>query len=80
MPALVSVLIECTPKTVTVATQERPQPTTQSPDKRPYWPTKEWQVTDPEKQDMDVNALNQITRYVQDSKLDVDSVIVVRHG
>ena len=57
-----------------------PQTTTQSPDKRPYWPTKEWQVTTPEKQDMDVTALNQITSYVQDSGLDVDSVIVVRHG
>ena len=78
--AIISVFAGCTPKTFTAATQERLQTTTASPDKRPYWPTKEWQVTDPEKQDMDVNALNQITSYVQDSKLDVDSVIVVRHG
>jgi len=78
--ALVSVLIECTPKTVTAPTQEGPQTTTQSPDKRPYWPTKEWQVTTPEKKDMDVSVLNQISSYVLDSGLDVDSVIVVRHG
>ena len=37
-------------------------------------------MTVPEKQDMDVNALNRITGYVQDSGLNVDSVIVVRHG
>ena len=78
--AIISVLAECTPRTLTVATQEVPQAATQSPGKRPYWPTKEWQVTDPGKQDMDVNTLNQITGYIQDSKLDVDSVIVVRHG
>ena len=78
--ALVSVWVEGTPRTVIAATQEGSQASAQSPDKRPYWPTKEWQVTDPEKQDIDVNALNQITSYVQDSKLEVDSVIVVRHG
>jgi CubicO group peptidase (beta-lactamase class C family) len=78
--AIISVFAGCTPKTFTAATQDRLQTTTISPDKRPYWPTKEWQVTDPEKQDMDVSALNRITSYVQDSKLDVDSVIVVRRG
>jgi CubicO group peptidase (beta-lactamase class C family) len=78
--AIISVLAECTPRTLTVATQEAPQTATQSLAKCPDWPTKEWQVTDPEKQDMDVNVLNRITSYVQDSKLDVDSVIVVRHG
>jgi len=77
---LVSVTVGCTPKTEVLTTQVAPQTTATSPDKRPYWPTKEWQVTDPEKQDMDVNALNQISSYVQDSGLDVDSVIVVRHG
>ncbi len=78
--AIISVLTECTPKTLTVATQEVPQAATQSPGKRLYWPTKEWQVTIPEKQDMDVSVLNRITSYVQDSGLDVDSIIVVRHG
>lgn len=77
---LVSVTVGCTPKTVVSPSQVAPQTTTTSPDKRPYWPTQEWQVTTPEKQDMDVNALNQITSYVQDSGLAVDAVIVVRHG
>ena len=78
--AIISVLAECTPRTLTVSTQEVPQAATQSPDKRPYWPTKEWQVTDPEKQDMDSTTLDRITSYVQDSGLEVDSVIVIRHG
>jgi len=72
---LVSVTVGCTPKTVV-----SPQTTTASPDKRPYWPTQEWQVTTPEKQDMDGSVLERITRYVQDSRLEVDSVVVVRHG
>jgi CubicO group peptidase (beta-lactamase class C family) len=78
--AIISVLAECTPRTLTVATQEVPQAATQSPGKRPYWPTLEWQVTTPEKQDMDVNALDRITSFVQDSGLEVNSVIVIRHG
>jgi hypothetical protein len=77
---IISVLAGCTPKGFTPSTPERLQTNTISPDKRSYWPTKEWQVSDPEKQGMDVKALNQITSYVQDSKLNVDSVIVVRHG
>ena len=78
--AIISVLAEVTPNILTTATKEVPPATTQSPDKRPYWPTKEWRVSSPEKQDMDVSILDQITGYVQDYKLDVDSVIVVRHG
>ncbi len=78
--ATILVLAGCTPRALTVATQERLQTTPASPDKRPYWPTNGWQVTDPEKQNMDLNALNQITSYVQDSGRAVDSVIVVRHG
>ena len=77
---IISVLAGCAPKGFTPSTPERLQTNTTSPDKRSYWPTKEWQVSDPEKQGMDVKALNQITSYVQDSKLNVDSVIVVRHG
>jgi CubicO group peptidase (beta-lactamase class C family) len=78
--AIISVLADCTPRTLTVATQEVPKIANQSPAKRSYWPTQEWQVTDPEKQDMEATALNKITDYVQDSGLAVDSVIVVRHG
>jgi CubicO group peptidase (beta-lactamase class C family) len=78
--AIISVFAGCTPKTFPADTQDRLQTPTASPHKRPYWPTHEWQVTDPEKQDMDGAALNQITRHVQDAKLKVDSVVVVRHG
>jgi CubicO group peptidase (beta-lactamase class C family) len=77
---LVSVTVGCTPKTVVSPSQVAPQTTTTSPDKRPYWPTQEWQVTTPEKQDMDSTTLDRITSYVQDSGLEVDSVIVIRHG
>jgi CubicO group peptidase (beta-lactamase class C family) len=77
---LVSVTVGCTPKTVVTPSQVALQTTTASPDKRPYWPTQEWQATTPEKQDMDGSVLERITRYVQDSRLEVDSVVVVRHG
>ena len=77
---LVSVTVGCTPKTVVSPSQGAPQTTTTSPDKRSYWPTQEWQVTTPEKQDMDSTTLDRITSYVQDSGLEVDSVIVIRHG
>jgi CubicO group peptidase (beta-lactamase class C family) len=78
--ALVSVTFGCTPKMAVLNTAEAPQTTAPSPDKRPYWPTAEWQTTPPEEQGMDVHALEQITAYVRDSGLPVDSVIVVRHG
>jgi len=77
---LVSVTVGCTQKTVVPTTQVAPQTTTTSPDKRPYWPTQEWLVTTPEKQDMDSTTLDRMTSYVQDSGLEVNSVIVIRHG
>jgi CubicO group peptidase (beta-lactamase class C family) len=77
---LVSVTVGCTPKTVVSPSQGAPQKTITSPDKRPYWPTQEWQVTTPERLDMDSTTLDRITSYVQDSRLEVDSVVVLRHG
>jgi CubicO group peptidase (beta-lactamase class C family) len=77
---LVSATVGCTPKPLVSTTQVAPQTTTTSPDKRPYWPTQEWQVTTAEKQDMASSALERITSYVQDSGFEVDSVIVIRHG
>jgi CubicO group peptidase (beta-lactamase class C family) len=77
---LVSVTVGCTAKTVVSPSQVAPQTTTTSPDKRSYWPTQEWQVTTPEKQNMNSTTLDRITSYVQDSGLEVDSVIVIRHG
>jgi len=77
---LVSVTVGCTTKTAVSPSQVAPQTTTTSLDKRPYWPTQEWQVITPEKQDVDSIALDAIASYVQDSGLEVDSVIVIRHG
>jgi CubicO group peptidase (beta-lactamase class C family) len=77
---LVSLRVGCTTNTVVSPSQVAPQTTTTSLDKRPYWPTQEWQVTTPEKQDVDSFTLDRITSYVQDSGLEVDSVIVIRHG
>jgi CubicO group peptidase (beta-lactamase class C family) len=77
---LVSATVGCTTKTAVSPSQVAPQTTTTSLDKRPYWPTQEWQVTPPEKQDVDSPTLDRITSYVQDSGLEVDSVIVIRHG
>jgi len=77
---LVSATVGCTTKTAVSPSQVAPQTTTTSLDKRPYWPTQEWQVSPPEKQDVDSPTLDRITSYVQDSGLEVDSVIVIRHG
>jgi CubicO group peptidase (beta-lactamase class C family) len=77
---LVSVTAGCTPKGVVSATQVTPPTTTLSPDKRPYWPTREWRGTIPEKQDMDSTTLDRITSFVRDSGLEVNSVLVIRHG
>ena len=77
---LVSVTVGCTPKTEVLTTQVAPQTTATSPDKRSYLPTQEWQVTTPENQDMDSAALDRITSFVKDSGLEVNSVIVIRHG
>jgi len=77
---LVSVTVGCTPKAGVSTTQVAPQTPAASPDKRPYWPTQEWQVTTPEKQGMDSATLDRITSYVKDSGFEVNSVIVIRHG
>jgi len=77
---LVSVTVGCAPKAGVSTTQVAPQTTATSPDKRPYWPTQEWQVTTPGKQGMDSTTLDRITSYVQNSGFEVNSVIVIRHG
>lgn len=45
-----------------------------------YWPTEEWQTSTPEEQGMDSEALKQITAYIADNNLAIDSVVVIRHG
>lgn len=77
---LVSVAVGCAQKTVTPTTQVAPQPIAASTDHRPYWPTQEWQVTTPERQGMDSAILDRISGYIKDSGIEVNSVIVIRHG
>lgn len=77
---LVSIVVGCTQKTVPPTTQVAPRTTVTSPDRHPYWPTQEWQVTTPAKQGMDSATLDRISSYVKDSGFEVNSVIVIRHG
>lgn len=77
---LVSVMVGCAPRPGVSTTQVALQTTATSSDKRPYWPTQEWQVTTPEKQGMDSTILDRISGYIKDSGFEVNSVIVIRHG
>ena len=45
-----------------------------------YWPAKEWRTTEPGKVRMDAKGLEEIDAYVRSTRLDVSSVLVVRHG
>lgn len=77
---LISSAIGCAPTMVTSNTGESPHAAATTRDNSPYWPTAGWRTTAPEEQGMDGSALEQITAYVRDSRLPVDSVIVLRHG
>jgi CubicO group peptidase (beta-lactamase class C family) len=73
-------MIGCAPAIVASNTGKSSHAAATIPDNRPYWPTTEWKTTTPAEQGMDGSALEQITAYVRDSGLPVDSVIVLRHG
>jgi CubicO group peptidase (beta-lactamase class C family) len=77
---VVCISIGCTPKAQMTPTEVARQGGVTAPDRRPYWPTHEWQVTTPEKQGMDSTVLDRITDYVEGSRLEVHSVVVIRHG
>jgi CubicO group peptidase (beta-lactamase class C family) len=45
-----------------------------------YWPTDEWSTSTPEEQDIDSNKLGEMIEYIQVNEIDIDSILVVRHG
>ncbi|MHA1462970.1 MAG: serine hydrolase, partial [Candidatus Heimdallarchaeota archaeon] len=52
---------------------------------RSYWPTEEWQTTQPEQQNMQSEILNPVVDYIEEWNedhqfSDVDSIIVVKNG
>ncbi|MCB0202462.1 MAG: serine hydrolase, partial [Anaerolineae bacterium] len=44
------------------------------------WPTEGWQVSAPEPQGMDGALLDQMMKFVDENRIAVDSVLVVRNG
>jgi CubicO group peptidase (beta-lactamase class C family) len=45
-----------------------------------YWPTDDWRSSTPEEQGMDSTSLKQMMTYIDEHDVQLDSVIVVRHG
>jgi CubicO group peptidase (beta-lactamase class C family) len=55
-------------------------PFTPTPAPPSYWPTHEWHSTAPEEQGMDSEKLAQMVEHVQQAKLNLHSLLVVRNG
>ncbi|MEA2583213.1 MAG: hypothetical protein QOF33_1298, partial [Thermomicrobiales bacterium] len=47
---------------------------------RPYWPTKNWRRSRPERQGMDPGLLQEAGRIVASEMPDVTGLLVIRHG
>ena len=47
---------------------------------RTYWPTDGWRSTAPEEQGMDSEKLVQMVEHIQQEKLDLHSLLIVRNG
>ncbi|MHA2322047.1 MAG: hypothetical protein ACXACG_10370 [Candidatus Thorarchaeota archaeon] len=47
---------------------------------RDYWPTDRWRETTPEEQGMDSTQLRNMVDYIDENSINIDSVIVIRHG
>lgn len=45
-----------------------------------YWPTNGWRSSAPEEQGMDSGKLAQMVEHIQQEKLDLDSLLIVRNG
>lgn len=45
-----------------------------------YWPTDEWLTSTPEEQGIDSSKLGEMMDYIQVNEIDIDSILVVRHG
>jgi CubicO group peptidase (beta-lactamase class C family) len=55
-------------------------PPTSAPAARDYWPTQGWRTSTPEQQGMDAQPLAQMVEAIKKQGLNVDSVLVIRHG
>ena len=47
---------------------------------RTYWPTDGWRTSTPEEQGMDSELLTEMLAYIQENRVRIDSVAIVRHG
>ncbi|MDP2918933.1 MAG: serine hydrolase [Dehalococcoidia bacterium] len=65
---LLSSLVSCTASDT--STQAKPD----------YWPTEQWRTAKPEAQGMDSATLEKIPEFIKDNGIQIDSVLVVRHG
>jgi CubicO group peptidase (beta-lactamase class C family) len=55
-------------------------PFTNRPNTPAYWPTNGWQSITPEEEGMDSEKLVQMIEYIQEEKLDLHSMLIVRNG
>jgi CubicO group peptidase (beta-lactamase class C family) len=55
-------------------------PSYPAPNPPAYWPTNGWHSTAPEEQGMDSDKLAQMVEHIQDEKLDLHSLLIVRNG
>jgi CubicO group peptidase (beta-lactamase class C family) len=55
-------------------------PSSPTPNSPAYWPTTGWRSTSPEEQGMDSEKLAQMVEHIQQEKLDLDSLLVIRNG
>jgi CubicO group peptidase (beta-lactamase class C family) len=76
----VSVLFGCLPKTVVSNTQEAPQTIATSPEKRPYWPTKEWKACRPEAVGMNSEKLLQAIEYAATPAFNTEGLVIIKKG
>jgi CubicO group peptidase (beta-lactamase class C family) len=53
---------------------------TQAPAAGTYWPTKGWRTSTPEEQGMEAGKLTQMLEAIQEQKLGLHSLLVIRHG
>jgi len=45
-----------------------------------YWPTKGWRTSDPEEQGMDAQKLAEMLKVIQEKKLNLHSLLIIRNG
>jgi CubicO group peptidase (beta-lactamase class C family) len=74
---LTVMLVGCSSLPVTVAPVSTSTPTS---DTGVYWPTEAWRTSSPEEQDMDSEKLAQLLDVIQQQRLDLHSLLVIRNG